>query len=278
LVLGGDDVTLLIQPDCAADFCVEFAREFKTETEKNLKGSQLIRTYLKDTKSGKPLLTSLTSSGGILFQKKKHPYATSVKLVEGLADIAKNRFPHSDRKDIIAVNPSAVAFVRLTESSGEDIKTILERLRSFSQPVSEAVFHTGSQNGFITCNNSGESPDEITLERLVSAVREQKGGPVITRFRRMLSEISRGRLADADHLYSQAESMDSSFMKNPLVDLLMKNTIRNDRDAMNRWYYRTEDGMETVINDILVLDHYINGDDSADGRDESDGAASEKEA
>ncbi len=283
LVLGGDDVTLLIQPDCAADFCVEFAREFKTETEKNLKGSPLIMSYLNNPDTEKPYLTWLTTSGGILFQKKKHPYATSVKLVEGLAEIAKNRFPHSDRKDIIAVNPSAVAFVRLTESSGEDIKTIVERLRSFRQPASGAVFHTGSRNGFITCNNSGESLDEIpldeiTLEGLVSAVRDQKGGPVITRFRRMLSEISRGRLADAERLFSQADTMDTAFKKSPVVSLLIKKALREEGNCKNPWYTQTDDGMETVINDILVLDHYINGDDSADGRDESDGAASEKEA
>lgn len=285
LVLGGDDVTLLIQPEYAADFCVEFAREFKTETEKNLKGSQLIRTYLKDKTSGKSLLTSLTSSGGILFQKKKHPYATSVKLVEGLAEIAKNRFqvPPESKDGGIFVPPSVVAFVRLTESSGEDIKTILERLRSFRQPASEAVFHTGSRNGFITCNNSGESLDEIpldeiTLEGLVSAVRDQKGGPVITRFRRMLSEISRGRLADAERLFSQADAMDTAFKKSPLVSLLIKKALREEGNCKNSWYTQTDDGMETVINDILVLDHYINGDDSADGRDESDGAASEKEA
>ncbi len=279
LVLGGDDVTLLIQPEHAPDFCVDFARAFREETEKNLRGSPLIRKYLKGKKTGKPVLDYLTSSGGILFQKKKHPYATSVRLAEGLAEIAKNRFPvPADSDDeVIPVNPSAVAFVRLTESSGESIKSILERLRSFPQS-SGGIFHTGVRNGFITCNNSGEAVDEITLEGLVSAVRKQNGGPVITRFRRMLSEISRGRRTDADHLYSQAETMDSSFMSNTLVDLLMKNTIRRDGDAANRWCYRTEDGMETVINDILVLDHYINGDDSGDGGDEPGGAEAEKEA
>ncbi|WP_406547455.1 Cas10/Cmr2 second palm domain-containing protein [Succinimonas sp.] len=281
LVLGGDDVTLLIQPDCAADFCVAFAKAFKEATKNKLESSARVAEYLKNN-AGRSRLDYLTSSGGILFQKKKHPYATSVRLVEGLARIAKNRkFPDPiipPTEGAIKVNPSAVVFVRLTESSGESISAIMSRLRKFRLRVQGDNFYTGKVDGFITCEKSVDDAGEITLERLVDVVHKQNGGSVIPRFRRMLSEVAQGRLKDADHLFEQAKTMDPSFKKNPVVGLLKFETERAEGSDGKHWYYRTSYGLETIINDFLVLDHYINGDGDTDGEDGSPDAGSGKEA
>ncbi|WP_406043106.1 Cas10/Cmr2 second palm domain-containing protein [Succinimonas sp.] len=282
LVLGGDDVTLLIQPDYAADFCVAFARAFKEATKEKLKSSVWVSEYLKNN-AGKPRLEYLTSSGGILFQKKKHPYATSVDQVDGLARKAKDRkFPNPIiplPEGAIKVNPSAVAFVRLTESSGEKIGTILERLHKFHLRSKGCDFYIGRKDGFITCENSVDDAGEITLERLVDVVHKQNGGSVISRFRRMLSEVAQGRLNDAEHLFEQAKTMDPYFKNNPVVGLL-KFEVERRSEGSNRkhWYYRKKYGLETIINDFLVLDHYINGDGDIDGEDDSPDAESGKEA
>ena len=281
LVLGGDDVTLLIQPDCAADFCVTFARAFKATTEEKLKSSARVAEYLKN-EDRKSRLNYLTSSGGILFQKKKHPYATSVRLVEGLARKAKDRtFPDPiipPTEGAIKVNPSAVAFVRLTESSGESIDSIMKRLRKFHLRSNGYDFYTGTMDGFITCENSVDDAGEITLERLVDVVHKQNGGSVISRFRRMLSEISQDRLDDAELLFDQAEKNDPLFENNPVVGLLKFEAERADVSNRKLWHYPTNLGRETIINDFLVLDHYINGDGDTDGEDDSPDAESDKEA
>ena len=281
LVLGGDDVTLLIQPDWAADFCVAFAGSFKKATKEKLKSSVWVSEYLKNNDE-EPRLEYLTSSGGILFQKKKHPYATSVRLVEELARKAKDRiFPDPiipPHKGAIEVNPSAVAFVRLTESSGESIDSIMKRLRKFRLRSKDCDFYTGKKDGFITCENSVDDPGEITLERLVDVVHKQNGGSVISRFRRMLTEISQDRLDDAEHLFEQAKTMDPYFKNNPVVGLLKFEAERSDESNRKLWYYRTDSGLETIINDFLVLDHYINGDGDIDGEDDSPDAESGKEA
>ena len=281
LVLGGDDVTLLIQPDWAADFCVTFARAFKEATKEKLKSSVWVSEYLKNNDE-EPRLEYLTSSGGILFQKKKHPYATSVRLVEELARKAKDRiFPDPiipPHKGAIEVNPSAVAFVRLTESSGESIDSIMKRLRKFRLRSKDCDFYTGKKDGFITCENSVDDPGEITLERLVDVVHKQNGGSVISRFRRMLTEISQDRLDDAEHLFEQAKTMDPYFKNNPVVGLLKFEAERADDSNRKHWYYRKKYGLETIINDFLVLDHYINGDGDIDGEDDYPDAESGKEA
>lgn len=283
LVLGGDDVTLLIEPRYAADFCVEFAKAFKQQTtdafrtDDNPENNDLLHRLLGGQ------IRFLTSSGGILFQKKKHPYAGSVRLVEELAKMAKNRpFPKQNAGSYsgdITVNPSAVAFVRLTEASGESLAEILDRLRRFRIPANNCDFYTGSRNGFITCTGSGEDAGEVTLEMIAACVREQNGGPVISRFRRMLSEIACGRLKDAERLFEQACDQNSNYKNNPAVKLILRNVIRTEeKDCDGRWYsINTENNdankryYESLLNDILVLDHYIR----ENPREEITGSANE---
>ncbi|WP_019002413.1 Cas10/Cmr2 second palm domain-containing protein [Succinimonas amylolytica] len=295
LVLGGDDVTLLMDPRYAADFCVNFARKFRTETETSIKKSVLIGKYLK----GK--LKFLTSSGGILFQKKKHPYQGAVRLVESLAKMAKDRWKNlssaapskngtelwdkvisASEKGVIRVNPSAVAFVRVTEASGEALGELFDRLRRFRIPSEGREFCTGSMNGFVTLGSSDEDAGEVTLEQLADCVGRQQGGAVISRFRRMLSEISCGRLTDARQLFKQARRNDDSFINNPVVELLIKSGEHEEEDPDGIWYYKVPAGQgdrqqsqdfryESIINDILVLDHYI----VEQAREESSGTPAE---
>lgn len=88
LVIGGDDVTLLIEPCYAYDFAISFAAAFYRKSREKIAApeNKVLKKALED--AGLPC--SLTASGGILFNKKKHPFFNSGKIVEGLAEMAKN--------------------------------------------------------------------------------------------------------------------------------------------------------------------------------------------
>ncbi len=85
LVVGGDDVTLLIESMYAFDFTKTFCEEFKRLSEDKI--APVIKT-IKD--SGVECINPyLTASGGILFNKLAHPFHNSLAIIEGLAEEAK---------------------------------------------------------------------------------------------------------------------------------------------------------------------------------------------
>ncbi len=79
IVLGGDDVTLIIRGDLAMAFTYAYLEEFEKQTEENLKDY-----------GGK-----LTAAAGIAFVKEKFPFHYSAHIAEELTSFAKNK---SERK------------------------------------------------------------------------------------------------------------------------------------------------------------------------------------
>jgi len=74
IVLGGDDLTLIIRADLALAFTYAYLDEFEKQTEENLKDY-----------GGK-----LTAAAGIVFVKEKFPFHYSAHLAEELTSYAKN--------------------------------------------------------------------------------------------------------------------------------------------------------------------------------------------
>ena len=78
LVLGGDDLTLIVRADLALEFATVFLAEFERRTASALKGVQ----------AGKKLGT-LTATCGVVFVKSTFPFQEGVKLAEWLCAEAK---------------------------------------------------------------------------------------------------------------------------------------------------------------------------------------------
>ena len=74
IVLGGDDLTLIIRGDLAMAFSYAYLKEFEKQTEEKLKDY-----------GGK-----LTAAAGIVFVKEKFPFHYSAHLAEELTSYAKN--------------------------------------------------------------------------------------------------------------------------------------------------------------------------------------------
>ncbi len=100
IILGGDDVTVIIRADLAIEFTKVYLKTFDEETSKN------------------DLTKGMTAAAGIAFVKEKFPFHYSAELAEDLCVYAKNK---SKRKF------SCLHFYKVQDSIIEDYKEIIKR-------------------------------------------------------------------------------------------------------------------------------------------------------
>ncbi|QEP41842.1 hypothetical protein D5085_00980 [Ectothiorhodospiraceae bacterium BW-2] len=105
LLLGGDDLTLLVRGDVALPFATAFIEAFERESQQQLRDLSELYTI--------PLPDGFTACGGIAYIGAKQPFYRAYHLTEKLCDRAKTQ-----AKAVIAQNgdrvPSAIAFDRIT--------------------------------------------------------------------------------------------------------------------------------------------------------------------
>ena len=185
LVVGGDDVTVLIEPRFAYDFVINFCKNFykKSKEAINHKDNKDAITPIADAlqKAGKPAY--LSASGGILFNKISHPFYNSLRIVEGLAEKAKrltkyipenSDYTEEDlarlnmiigdkpqekpdtRTDSIANNRlySAVSVMRMSVASTVDVEGLITSSRH--RRISDTEYTTGDTVYFV--NNDEFDP------------------------------------------------------------------------------------------------------------------------
>ncbi len=114
LVLGGDDITLIIRADLALAFTQAFITKFENNSEECLKN---ISNFTKDPTA---LPTKLTACAGIAFVKINHPAREAYQLAESLCKYAKKQAKKNQQTTSPPIIPSAIAFHRLTSSLAED--------------------------------------------------------------------------------------------------------------------------------------------------------------
>lgn len=118
VILGGDDITMIIRADLAFDFTVNFLDEFKEQTEDKL--SFLSKNLgLTDFEKG------LTACAGIAYIKYSYPIHYGLHLAEELTKKAKRV-----SKSIVGDNelaPSSLSFYKVHSSFIEDLSEIEEK-------------------------------------------------------------------------------------------------------------------------------------------------------
>lgn len=116
IVLGGDDLTLLVRADLALPFLKAFLEKFEDES-----GPQLEPLGLEG-------IDRLTAGAGVVFLRASQPFYLAANLAESLAKLAKDRAKAEDA----AHPPSTLAFHRVTQSMIEDYDEIVRREKTTS--------------------------------------------------------------------------------------------------------------------------------------------------
>lgn len=122
LVLGGDDLTMLLRSDLAVPFAMSYASHFE----------ELSRGFIKDLKQ---LLKtdnfpeSLSVSGGLVLVKPGFPFSQALSLAESFAGIAKAKGTEkiTEGHETIERKYSTLALYRIQGAVGDDAGALFER-------------------------------------------------------------------------------------------------------------------------------------------------------
>lgn len=110
IVLGGDDLTILVRADLALPFLRAFLEQFEIESAQ----------YLPKLEIG---AGRLTAGAGVVFLRASQPFYLAAHLAESLAKLAKDHAKRKDPKN----PPSTLAFHRVTQSMIEEYGEIVRR-------------------------------------------------------------------------------------------------------------------------------------------------------
>lgn len=105
LILGGDDLTLLVRADLALRYAVAFINAFETESKTQLQAL--------NTQYGLTLPKGFTACGGLAYVGAKQPFYRAYQLTEELCSEAKT-VAKAARDQNNGHTPSALAFMRMT--------------------------------------------------------------------------------------------------------------------------------------------------------------------
>jgi len=250
IVLGGDDVTLFCRADLALEFSTIFCKEFKIASETALK--PLFDNYIQTDE----LKKYLTASGGILYAKASHPFTNSHHLAEELCSHAKKLTKSVNTNDS-QVGPAALAFYRLSHSIAADFYDIYK----------QSQYHSLSGNRGITLGYSTYFVEDDIQYQQLSIIKEivdlchEKNTPVpMTKWRQMATQLAAGDLAEAERIYNRAVSLCLDNKKIGYLEMLL-DKVCIKKTNYNKWYWEDDakdinDGLQSIINDLLILDHF----------------------
>ncbi len=247
LVLGGDDVTLLIDPRYALDFASKFCTKFEIQTSKQISSAMEFRDLATFRKKPR-----LTASGGILFNKISHPATNTHALVEGLAEKAKHLTKSNKRRE------AAVAFYRMSSTASEPFEEIMQKGRRFQ--IGSKTITVGTCCCYVSEQDlDSATPGISDFLELINAVKADKGSSsIMQKFRIMLSELAKGDEYEADRVYHFM--MDKSHVSEELKEKIKKFFFLVNRDpgaASFDWCQKSTNGdLSTPLADLLVLAHY----------------------
>ncbi len=119
LILGGDDLTIIVRGDLALNYAECFLNSFEEQTRKEL--TQLHQQYPKI------IPEQMTACAGITLLNSNKPFSMGYNLAETLCGHAKNTSRYQCELNNSTLIPSSLCFHRVTSSLIEDYAQVLKR-------------------------------------------------------------------------------------------------------------------------------------------------------
>lgn len=119
LVLGGDDLTVLVRADYAMQFTEDYCKAFEATTEKYFK-------YIHEA-SGKIIPAKLTACAGIAYVKNNQPFMDAFELAESLCSASKKISKDVKAKEKRVFIPATVTSLVVTNSFIENYEAYKEK-------------------------------------------------------------------------------------------------------------------------------------------------------
>jgi hypothetical protein len=233
IILGGDDLTMLVRADLALDFTETFLESFEDLTRNEL--SQL------RSKGGYDILPDrLTACAGIAYLDSRRPFYLAYGLAQDLCLMAKKA-----AKRLTPV-PSALSFHRVTTAFIPDAEDV------FADEMVSRVDKTEFRHTMAVYAVGQPIPEIPAIEHLKQfrdfLSREDVGRG---RFRRLLDEMSRGRSAEAEKMYRRWKEIIASDLGNEFDTRLM--ALTGNPPLANLPYAESEGFYRTPLGDAMAL-------------------------
>lgn len=132
LVLGGDDVSVIIRADLAIPFTQAFLIAFKETSKAQIK---ILKDKFNEYKleGAEKLPDFLTACAGIVFMKASQPFYSAYNLAEGLCKQAKNysrQHKSATQNQKVEIISSSLAFYKVNDSLLDDIDAMYEHTQT----------------------------------------------------------------------------------------------------------------------------------------------------
>lgn len=157
LVLGGDDLSILVRSDLAVPFAQSFARHYEQ------KSVEFIAT-LKATLGDVDLPDKLTASGGLVVVKPGFPFSQAFRLSENFCDIAKAEGVNENGEKV-----SALSMHRVQAAAGDEASSLLAREKLVSGRDGGAGIELGLRAYGLTDDSSSVLPPIDVLTSVVNS-------------------------------------------------------------------------------------------------------------
>lgn len=186
VILGGDDLTVIIRADLALDFTVEFLKAFENETETQFK-------FLLDDYKIKGFEKGITACAGIAYIKEKYPFHYGVHLAELLTGKAKkfskdDKFKKYTNNEGINIPPSSLSFYKVQSSFIERLEDMTEK--TLIATISNVSFDYGPY--LIHPQEGKASVDMLNtklMELAVEADSKNDKSKAVSKLRQWISEL-----------------------------------------------------------------------------------------
>lgn len=244
IVLGGDDLTIIVRADLAIAFTQVFLNAFEAESKKQL--ATLTKKYPLE---GIP--SKLTACAGITFAKASHPFHMMHDLSEALCSAAKMKSKSLRREDGSKnkVVPSSLVFHRITTSLVDDYASIVKNeLTAGGQILTRGAYaikpndnlpHLDDLFELLACFDHKDSSSNA-LREIQSLLKNDKE-EAETRYKRWLEVIEKDQ---SSFKQKYLELMDRLIETNKKNDSKEKTTHKAENfSAIKAW----------PLNDLLSL-------------------------
>lgn len=223
VVLGGDDLTVIIRADLAFDFTRIYLEKFEEKTKERFKELNI-----------QVLEKGLTACAGIAYIKQTYPFHYGVHLAESLTAEAKKYSKSIDPNRA----PSSLGFYKVQASFIEEL--VAMKGRTHFAKKSKVSFDFGP---YLLKNNNGKPNIDALNERLNYLIENQiKKSKGISKLRQLAAELHKDK-NKAIFMIDRMENVNPEIFENfNLNDL--REELRRDNE------------IETNINDLIVLSSF----------------------
>lgn len=203
LVLGGDDLSVIVKADIAIAFTEAFLEAFKDSSKDEL--AKLKQKFIDNglNQSAQKLPAYLTACAGIVFMKSSQPFYQAYEVAEGLCKQAKmysRQYKQVTDDSSTPVIPSSLAFYKITDSLIEEVDMMIET--SMSVSTHQAIYHLSVPAYMVDeiDGNDTKVPSLRQLEQLNSILSDSR---INARPLRQLATLMHLNLDQATQVYKR---------------------------------------------------------------------------